>query len=242
MKRHRLHNDGGFALIEAIATLALASLVMLTLILASDLVTRSAAAASRRAAALEMLGTGLSALREDLAAVKMISVSGGEGEERKLLFTGKSGSIRLIAGRDRSDLGDSDAVIAIDTQSDDGRSSLLRRSASLRPQTVSFDDVSFGSPVVYFVGPWTYKFSYAKQGKTLSWSESWSTANELPAAIRLEVFDKEGMKPVLPPLVVALHVDANVCRESNAEGCTDAEQAQPADQQPTDGTQDVQPQ
>jgi general secretion pathway protein J len=230
--------DGGFALIESIVVLALAALVLLTLLIASDLVTRNSSAAARRANMMESLATGLSALRQDLAGAKLIRI--GASETGRLLFDGRSSSLGLAVGSDRSDLGRGDSLIWIETQSDQGETSLVRRSAPLLPQTRSFGEVAFANPAILLAGPWTYRFSYAAQESSLRWSGSWANPRKMPAAIRLEVFDSDGIRPMLPPLVVRLHIDADIsCPDAGGEGCPDensVEQATPTDEEGGDGS------
>jgi general secretion pathway protein J len=228
MSKASADREGGFALIESIAVLALAALVLLTLLIASDLVTRNSAAAARRANMMENLATGLSALRQDLAGAKLIST--GSAAAGRLLFDGRSSALGLAVGSSRSDLGRGDSLIWIEMQSERGETSLVRRSARLLPQTRSFGEVAFANPAILLAGPWTYRFSYAALGSSLRWSGNWADPRKMPAAIRLEIFDSTGIRPVLPPLVVRLHIDADIA----CAGCSDQgpdEQAAPIDEE-----------
>lgn len=223
MSRRFARRDGGFALIESIAVLGLASLVMVTLVIAADLVTRSTGAAARRASQIEVFATGLSALRQDLAGAKLVRI-GGDGENR-LLFSGQSTSLGLVVGSDRSDRYDGETLIWIETETTGDRSNLVRTSARLTPRTEGFADAEFGNPAVLLTGPWSYRFSYASQeGSELRWSSSWSTSKAMPAAVRLEVTDKGGLDPILPPLVVRLHVNAETkCPGGEDPPCAEEE-------------------
>ena len=225
MRRRTAGRDGGFVLIESIAVLGLASLVLVTLLIASDLVTRNTAAAARRANQLEVLSTGFSALRQDLANAKLVRVGGGNGEESRILFAGRSTSLGFVVGSDRSDLYNGETLVWIETETADNRSNLTRRSALLTPRVTSFDDVSFGNPAVLLTGGWNYRLSYATQrGTGLSWSQSWSNARSLPAAVKLEVTEMGELEPVLPPLIVRIHVNAETkCPSGEDPPCAEQE-------------------
>lgn len=203
MTRQAAHRQAGFALIESIAVLALSGLVLLTMLIAADLVTRNSAAASRRANEIESLATGFNALRRDLAAAKHIVVGGGEG---KILFQGSSTSLGMAV--EGGDAGSGDNLVWIATQETDGRRLLVRSAAPLLPQTADFASAEFKDPAVLISGPWTYTFSYAQAvGPSFSWTSRWSASRELPAAIRVEITHREGGRAI-SPLVVPLHVDA----------------------------------
>jgi hypothetical protein len=234
----RRRGDDGFALIEAVAVLALASLVLLTLLLASDIVTRNAGAAARRANELEMLATGLAAFREDVTAAQMVSI--GSAEAARLLFTGRSSAIGFPVSGDRSDLGRSDNLVWIETRPEGSQTALLRTSAPFFPSTSGFDDASFDNPAVLIQGPWTYRFSYGRaSGDSLSWSGSWADTRMLPAAIRLEVFDRAGLSPMLPPLVVPIHINSiATCPDQSQPPCEEENAAEPQDPDDQEGEGD----
>jgi general secretion pathway protein J len=220
--------QGGFALIESIAVLALSGLVLLTLLIAADLVTRNTAAAARRTNDIEAVATGLSAVRRDLGKVR--NVRAGSKADGTLLFQGNAETIRVAVGDDGSDLG-GEAMLQIDADYETGRGVLVRSSAPLLPGSDGFGSARFGTPTAVLSGPWTYRFSYAGSGVgPLQWSGTWTNPAELPQAVRLELFDAAGARRILPPLVVALPIDATKpclpSGDSGEGGCpTDAQQA-----------------
>ena len=79
-------HQAGFALVEAIAVLALSGLVLLTLVIASDLVSRNSTATARTANALETLAVGFKAVRRDLEGVRFIRI--GTFAKDPILFSG----------------------------------------------------------------------------------------------------------------------------------------------------------
>jgi general secretion pathway protein J len=227
----------GFALIESIAVLALSALVLLTMLIAADLVTRNAAATSRRAHQVETLATGFAAMKRDLSGVMF--VRGGSGPKAPILFQGTAGTLGFVVERDRPDLGYSNSLIWVAARYEEGRGMLERSSARLLPQDASFAGVTFGDTAVLISGPWTYRFAYARsRGGAIEWTDSWSGARALPRGVRLEVLDAGGA-PVVPPLVVGLGVDAELnCAESDF-GCPEDETAEMPEEEVTDEDEDA---
>lgn len=218
MTRSARDGRGGFALIESLAVLALSALVLLTLLMAADLVTRSSAAAARRANDMESLATGFGALRRDLAGAKQIRIGSPDGP---LLFQGGPTSLGVPVDAGAG----GDKLIWIATEASGGRQLLVRSEAPLLPQTSDFAAAGFKDPAVLLSGAWSYRFSYAgSSGETLSWTATWSDSRRMPAAIRLDVTDRAG-RQVLAPLVMRLHADA--VPECRSEGGS-CDPAQPA--------------
>ena len=218
MRTARRRACEGFALIESIAVLALSALVLLTMLIAADLVTRNAAATSRRAHEVETLATGFAAMKRDLSGVMF--VRGGTGAKAPILFQGTAATLGFVVERDRPDLGYSNSLIWIAARYEEGRGMLERSSARLLPQNTSFGGVAFGDTAVLISGPWTYRFAYARlrEEGAIEWTDSWSGAGALPRAVRLEVLDAGGV-PVVPALIVGLRVDAELkCADSDF-GC-----------------------
>lgn len=220
MRRLRRSGDEGFALIESVAVLMLSALVLLTMLIAGDLVTRNAAAASRRAHEVETLATGFAAVKRDVSRAMFMRAEAGA--DTPILFQGTPGTLGFVVERDRPDLGYSGSLVWMEARYEDGRGILERSSARLLPQTAGFAGVAFSDPAVLLSGPWTYRFSYAQSTPELQWVESWSNPAGLPDAVRLEVLDSAS-QPVVPPLVAKLRIDAELNCELSEYGCPDEE-------------------
>ena len=218
----RAHDrQGGFILVEAIAVLLLSGMVMLTLLIATDLVTRNSAAATRRANAIEGLSTGLAALRRDITAASFVRA--GNEPESPLLFQG--GPRSLSFARSGDDDGAVAALVRVESRYEEGRGLLVRSEAPMGVQRAGLSGAAFGDPVVLLTGPWTYRLSYGAAGVgPIVWQESWTDTKKLPRAIRLEILDGRSGRAIQIPLVVGLKVDAEIrCEPSEAGGCGGAE-------------------
>jgi general secretion pathway protein J len=230
VKRRRGGGEGGFALIESIAVLALSALVLVTLLLAGQIVIHNSGAAVRRAHEIEALATGFAALRRDLSGAFPARAAGGA--EAGILFEGGPSALSVAvagAGVDSHQ----NSLVRIEASEEDGRGRLVRSSARLLPQVASLDSVAFGNAAIAIAGPWSFRFGYAAMSpEGLQWNENWTNPRALPAAIRLEVLAGKGDDVVLPPLIVKLHIDAEVeCDESVNEACADEK---PEGEEPVD--------
>ena len=210
--------QGGFILIESIAVLLLGGLVLLTLLIATSLVTRNSSAATRRANAVEGLSTGLAALRRDLSGA--LFTRGGGTPEDPLLFDGGPRAVTLAVGAGGGE-GQVDSLVRVETRYQDGRGLLVRSSARLSPDTEDLGGAGFSNPVILLSGPWTYRFSYGAAGaQPMQWRESWSAARVLPNAVRLEILGADDGRQVFTPLVVPLKVNAEAkCVPTEEEPC-----------------------
>lgn len=235
MKRRRAHREAGFALIESIAVLALSGLVLTTLLLATDLISRNSAAAARRANTIETLTTGLAAIRRDLEGARFIRI--GTRQEDPILFSGTAQAVAVAVGDDGTGLADGESLILIETRYGEGTGTLVRSSSRLLPGTTGFGGSSFGSSAVVISGPWRYRFSYADfTSGGERWRGTWAASGRLPEAIRLEVLD-DGGERVVPPLVVRVAVNSGGCAEAARAECT-AQEEEPAVEDTGTGQQD----
>ncbi len=225
MRRGDCDPAGGFALVEAIAVLAISALVLVALLIATDLVSRNAAAAARRANDLETLTTGLAALRRDLEGTLHVQASGAAAA---LIFFGEPDALGIAVESDRSGRDNGQSLLHIETRYKDGQGALIRSSAPLLPETGGFTGVTFGDSALLALGPWRYRFSYAgPSAGRFTWRVDWPESGILPVAVRLEVLDGEGER-VIPALTVRLPVDTSGCAGQSPKDCGNEEEAEPS--------------
>lgn len=221
MRRERAHREAGFALIESIAVLALSGLVLMTLLLATDLVSRNSAAAARRANNIETLTTGLAAVRRDLEGARFIRI--GTRPEDAILFSGGAQAVAVAVGDDNTGLADGESLVLIESRYGEGTGALVRSSARLLPGTTGFGAVKFGNSAVLISGPWRYRFSFADfEAGAERWKAAWAATTRLPGAIRVEVLDPGGQR-VVPPLIVRIAVNSGGCADAARADCSEEE-------------------
>jgi general secretion pathway protein J len=212
--------NGGFALVEAVAVLALSALVLLTLLIAAGLVIRNSGFAARRANDLEMLTTGLASLRHDLSAAKPVRVRGADGP---VLFQGGPASLGFVVGRDGAELGPGDSLVWVAAEQDQAGARLVRAAAALLPQADDFTSAAWGRPSPLVSGPWLYRFSYAARANPAAWIAAWPDSANMPGFVRLEVIDRTTGGHALPPLVLRLRAEGlPPCAEAEAGSCAAA--------------------
>lgn len=219
MRARRGNGEGGFALIESVAVLALSAMVLLALLMAANLVTRNSAAAARRTNQIEELTTGIAALRRDIADI--VDVRTNATEPPSVVFFGDQRSLGLAIQADPSDEDAGGSLVLVQSSYDNQGGSLVRTSGRLLPGTTGFADARLGNPVSLMSGPWTYRFAYAAASPAgLQWRNDWMGAPRLPAAIRLDIFHARQNQRVVPPLIVPLRVNAELaCVPTEEEPC-----------------------
>jgi hypothetical protein len=243
MSRRDLGAEAGFALVESIAVLVLSALALLTLVIATDLVSRHSAAVARGANTIETLAMGFAAVRRDLEATRFIRI--GAQPEDPILFSGGPSAIALAVASDGTGSNAGEGLVLIEARHENGRGVLLRSSAPLEPGTIGFGGAQFANSAVLMSGPWNYRFAYDdQQPGGLRWNRQWSAANRLPSSIRLEILNDAGQR-VAPPLVVRMPIDSGGCAEAAHVDCAgaaltsdEANQEQDPDQNPDEGNQD----
>jgi hypothetical protein len=207
--------------------------VLLTLVISADLVTRNSAATARTANAIETLATGLAAIRRDLAGAHFIRI--GPKPEDAVLFSGGAQAVALAVADDGTRARDGESLILIEARYEGGLGVLVRSSAPMRPGTRGFSGAQFGNHAILLSGPWKYRFSYGEAGTAAGWRSDWNLMNRMPAAVRLEVLSDAG-RPVLPPLVVRMHIDSGGCAEPARVDCAARfEESESQDENPEDG-------
>jgi general secretion pathway protein J len=217
MMRVTRGREAGFALIESIAVLALGALVLLALVVATDIVSRSSAVAARRASDLETLTTGLAAVRRDLEGALFVRSS--LEPEAAVVFSGASDSVGLVVGSDRSGRGGGESLIVIEARYGGHTGALVRSSAQFLPGMSGFASAEFAASTVLAEGPWQYRFSYADvSGEEVKWRSSWKRSTKLPVAVRLEVLNSRGQR-VVPSLTAPVHINSDGCSAEDETRC-----------------------
>lgn len=211
MNRVRAPKDEGFALLEALAVLLLSALVLHALMLAVSLVTRSSAAASRGAATLEELATGLAALRRDFSQIAAVKT--GAAVNAPLLFYGSDEALGLAIRTEAQFGGDQLVWIAVRS-----KPAALTRSSVVRvPGAADFERARSSAPIALFEGAWRWRFSFAEvTERGTIWSGSWIAQSRLPDIVQLQIWDRSDERRAPLTLMISPHVDSpSACGEGD---------------------------
>lgn len=188
----------GFALVEALAALAITALLaaLLLPILANSLSRWSATVA--RAGRLDQLMRAEVSLQAELASLAALpdpaapSSSRGpgrpffRGEARALVFA------RLTAEEPGAP---TLSAVSLGIEADETGEALVRRSGAPRGLGPGVDPARLGSPIAVLTGEKAMHFAYLDSEGTPS--ESWTDRPDLPAAIALTVVSADGREHVL---------------------------------------------
>lgn len=199
----------GFTLVEVLAALAIASLVMVSLNLAAGTVRRGVEAARETLGAQASLSTAIGIFRRDVSAIAKLLQ-----KDDTYLFDGSTRQMIYALNEERGGLY---RVRLRVVETGEGLQ-LIRDRAPILPggmTTVS----AWTDEVVLLEGSFDVSFAYrAQRSGGRGWQESWSGARAMPEQIRLTIGDRATGRLRVPVIVQPLLVDAEV-QCAAASGC-----------------------
>jgi hypothetical protein len=216
-------------LLEVLAALALASLILVSLNLAMrsigmgvDRTRQSLSQQQAIAAAVELFG-------RDVARIAKIRRPGGEDFEG-YVFDGQPNEMVYVLREERGITAPELYLVRLSLRDSNGVGELVRERAPLPFGGAGLGAPEWRDPVVLLSGPYDIGFAYRAQRSGIrEWSSRWSVARQMPEQIRLTIADAGTGELRVPGFVQSLAIDAEAdcvtetkppCGEAAPEGQT----------------------
>ncbi|HVX92446.1 MAG TPA: prepilin-type N-terminal cleavage/methylation domain-containing protein [Xanthobacteraceae bacterium] len=208
--RRDFRSLAGFTLVEALAALAIASVVVMG---TSALVRTVALNFDRGTQAVgdaERLVRASARLAEDFAATRFVRAK--DGSEWSAQFVGDPAQVRFLTaargGSAQASAADEAVGLRIERAGEFTR--LTQRRAAWPGPPVRIDGLALGDAVVLLEGRFDMRFAFARLSSDggVVWSDRWSRQRALPRLVRLEVRDRRTGADLLAGAEFAVRADA----------------------------------
>ena len=221
-RQHAMTAQDGFTLIEALAALAISSVIIVAcaalvhdVALHFDRGSRTVDVAERFILVTDRLAADFGSARqvarrtETGPAIAFAAEPGDTQKPGKIVFVGAAPVASAPSG---------DQVVMLTFERDDDIMRVVRRSAPWGGPTTSFEDVAPDNPVVLIEGKWSISFLFGRltPERALAWHSSWIGEAMLPRFVRLMVRNANG-RDVLGEADFVVRADAPAaCGRSDA--------------------------
>jgi general secretion pathway protein J len=218
----------GFTLVEVLAALAVASLIIVSLSLASTAVRQGVEKTRQSLGSQAAVSAAAGLFQRDAARIAKLRRAGSaepagylfEGSARQMIYP-----LSEFEGVSQGGL----YLVRLRAENDDGGTQLIRDRAPLLPGEAAIEDRSWSDAVVLLEGPFDIGFAYrAQRTGQRDWTKSWDATDAMPEQIRLTIEDSATGRLRAPVIVQSLLVDAEVecaappanCGDAKPEGAT----------------------
>lgn len=209
--------EAGFTLIEVLAGLVLASLILVSLNMAMSAVGKGTDHTRRSLGEQAELGAAVDVFGRDVARIAKIRRAAKPGDFAGYVFDGRSDAI-VYPLREEAGLEDPGLyLVRLSVQRKNGQTSLLRERAPL-PARDEGALPQWRDPVELLTGPYDIAFAYrAQRSGVRDWNSSWQAAEAMPEQIRLTITNRATGRLRVPGFVQSLAVDSEVDCAGNRE-------------------------
>jgi prepilin-type N-terminal cleavage/methylation domain-containing protein len=203
MTRRARARQRGFTLIEAIAALAISSVIIAATATLIHSVARNFDRGTRGVDAADSLMLAVERLAADFASARFVTWMTASGPA--LAFKGapadgdKPARIVFVGSRDTGYASRSDEVVTLSVERSGDVTRLIRRRAAWSGADMSVDRLSPQDPVVLLEGNLDISFVFGRLAPDggLAWSAAWTDATTMPRFVRLILRDRAtGADPV----------------------------------------------
>jgi prepilin-type N-terminal cleavage/methylation domain-containing protein len=180
----------GFTLVEVLAALAIASVI----IIASAALIRNVALyfdrGTRGATEAERLMLAVGRLAGDFGSARFVARRTADGAA--IAFAAEQASVVFVGAGGVASMSSGDELVSLTVEPDGDLRRLVRRRASWPGQRARFEDVTPQDPVVLIEGKLDMSFAFGRSAPNgaLVWYSSWTGESALPRYVRLIVRDR----------------------------------------------------
>lgn len=200
----------GFTLVEVLAALAVASLILVSLNLASAAVRQGVEKTRQGLGGQAAVSAAAGIFQRDAARIAKLRRPGAaepggylfEGSARQMIYP-----LSEAEGASQGGL----YLVRMRVIESDGGTQLIRDRALLLPGEAEAEDQSWSDAVVLLEGAFDIGFAYrAQRTGGRDWTERWGSSGAMPEQIRLTIEDRATGRLRAPVIVQSLLVDAEV--------------------------------
>lgn len=209
--------EAGFTLVELLASLSILAVLLGLVALGLDIIGRGWDRAALIVSDRDMIARGFDAIRGDLARVQRPVAL--VGQRPLFLFDGGESEVRFVAIEPAYPTEPGPHLIQLAVRRTGDVTRLVRARLPWHPKLTLNPAAPFREEVVVLEGTFDLRFGYldAAGGGAGRWLDRWPHQDRMPRLMRLEVLSRADRSALVPPMVVALVVDAE-------HGCTGAGQ------------------
>ena len=235
MNRPR-QKERGFTLVEVLAALALASLILVSLNLAMTLIERGVRTARSSLGGQAAITAATTVFAQDTARIARIrrgpaSPAEGQagGQAEGYVFEGTARQMIYALGERQGASRAGLYVVRLRVEQEDGNARLIRERVALPAGEEPVMDGPWADAVVLLEGPFDISLAYrAQRSGARDWSASWSSPGTMPEQVRLTIAGRGTTTLRVPVIVQSLHIDAepacaadpSLCGEPKPQGTT----------------------
>lgn len=218
------HREAGFTLIEVLAGLVLASLILVSLNMAMTAVGKGTDHTRRSLGEQSELGSAVDIFGRDVSRIAKIRRPVKPGDFAGYIFDGRSDAIVYPLREGEALTAPGLYLVRLSVQQKDGKTTLLRERAPL-PKAGTAELPKWGDAVDLLSGPYDIAFAYrAQRSGQRDWNDSWQAAEAMPEQIRLTITNRATGRLRVPGFVQSLAIDSEVeCAGNQEERCGTAE-------------------
>lgn len=218
MTRSQRQATAGFTLIEVLAALAIASVVIVATAALIHNVALNFDRGTGTVGRADRLLLAVQRLSADFGSARLVQ-SGGQGRATAT-FVGGPTQVKFIAAGGVATGPQGEEVVSLTIEEGDGVSRLVRRRAPWRGPQAPFDSLALRDPVTLIDGRIDIAFAFARIAVdgTMTWSEAWIGQPLLPRLVRLTVRDRASGAELIPGAQFVLRADAPIgCAQPQAK-------------------------